>query len=255
MATVKTAYRAPAAPSPARSRSASPRGRRGSRGLGPRKCKERYAAERKRYSAAELTAVNAQRGRPGWRGGADSTCAIRRRCDLERALSDFVKSKSLRRERVGSRGRGQGRDLRSRTLRCAGATLPPSKTTGRPGPAPGRHRYRIDLGQDLLTASTTGRVSRCRAAPLRRARRCARFSRARAAWSHARAPALALRRCRRPRRRPPSHPARAATRPRASLRPDISQTRRVADRFDAAISLQARQRARWCADLIQRRRA
>jgi len=98
------------------------------------KCKQRYRAERKWYSAAELQKLwNAEKKADpglGW-WSENSKCAYQGAFrNLERALGDFVKSKKgLRKgKRLGfprRKKKGKARDsfYLTGTLRCAGATV------------------------------------------------------------------------------------------------------------------------------------
>ena len=173
MATVKTGYRFALAPSPAQEHAL--RSHAGAArfawnwGLG--QCKERYAAERKWYSAAELhrlwnAAKTADPDLAWW--AQNSKCAYQEALrNLERALSDFVKSrKGLRKgKRLGfprrkKKGRARDSFRLTGTLRCAGATVTlPRLGTLRTHEDTGRLASRVVGGAARILSATVSRTA------------------------------------------------------------------------------------------------
>jgi putative transposase len=137
VATVKTAYRFALAPSPAQEHAL--RSHAGAARLawnwGLARCKERYAAERKWYSAADLHKLwnTAKKNDPDLAWWAEnSKCAYQEAFrNLERALADFVKSKNGQRKgkKLGfprRKKKGKARDsfrFGAGVMRCAGDTV------------------------------------------------------------------------------------------------------------------------------------
>jgi putative transposase len=170
---VKTAYRFALAPSPAQERAL--RSHAGAArfawnwGLG--KCKERYAAERKWYSAAELHRLwnAAKKADPdlAWRA-ENSKCAYQEALrNLERALSDFVKSKKGLRKgkklglpRPKKKGRARDSFRLTGTLRCAGATVTlPRLGTLRTHEDTGKLASRVAVGAARILSATVSRTA------------------------------------------------------------------------------------------------
>jgi putative transposase len=136
VATVKAAYRFALAPSPAQERMLRSHAgaARFAWNWGLARCKERYAAERKWYSAAELHKLwNAEKKADpdlAWWAKNSKCCYQEAFRNLERALGDFVKSKKgLRKgKKLGfprRKKKGRARDSFRLTgnIRCAGATI------------------------------------------------------------------------------------------------------------------------------------
>lgn len=173
MATVKTAYRFALAPSPAQEHAL--RSHAGAArfawnwGLG--KCKERYAAERKWYSAAELHRLwnAAKKADPDLAWWAEnSKCAYQEALrNLERALSDFVKSKKGLRKgkklgfpRRKKKGRARDSFRLTGTLRCAGATVTlPRLGTLRTREDTGKLASRVAGGAARILSATVSRTA------------------------------------------------------------------------------------------------
>jgi putative transposase len=173
VATVKTAYRFALAPSPAQERAL--RSHAGAArfawnwGLG--KCKERYAAERKWYSAAELHRLwnAAKKADPDLAWWAEnSKCAYQEALrNLERALSDFVKSKKGLRKgkklgfpRPKKKGRARDSFRLTGTLRCAGATVTlPRLGTLRTHEDTGKLASRVAVGAARILSATVSRTA------------------------------------------------------------------------------------------------
>jgi putative transposase len=173
VATVKTAYRFALAPSPAQERAL--RSHAGAArfawnwGLG--KCEERYAAERKWYSAAELHRLwnAAKKADPDLAWWAEnSKCAYQEALrNLERALSDFVKSnKGLRKgkklgfPRPKKKGRARDSFRLTGTLRCAGATVTlPRLGTLRTHEDTGKLASRVAVGAARILSATVSRTA------------------------------------------------------------------------------------------------
>ena len=173
MATVKTAYRFALAPSPAQEHAL--RSHAGAArfawnwGLG--QCKERYAAERKWYSAAELhrlwnAAKKADPDLAWW--AQNSKCAYQEALrNLERALSDFVKSKKGLRKgkklgfpRRKKKGRARDSFRLTGTLRCAGATVTlPRLGTLRTHEDTGKLASRVAGGAARILSATVSRTA------------------------------------------------------------------------------------------------
>jgi putative transposase len=136
VATVKTAYRFALAPSPAQEQMLRSHAgaARFAWNWGLARCRERYAAERKWYSAAELHKLwnTAKKNDPDLAWWAEnSKCAYQEAFrNLERALADFVKSKKGQRKgkRLGfprrkKKGRARDSFRLTGTVRCAGGTV------------------------------------------------------------------------------------------------------------------------------------
>jgi putative transposase len=136
VATVKTAYRFALDPTPVQEHALRSHAgaARFAWNWALARCKERYAAERKWYSGAELhklwnAAKKADPGLAWW--SENSKCAYQEAFrNLDRALSDFVKSKKgLRKgKRLGFprwKKKGKARDSFrvTETMRCAGGTV------------------------------------------------------------------------------------------------------------------------------------
>ena len=173
MATVKRAYRFALAPTPAQEhRLRSHAGAaRFAWNWGLARCQERYRAERKWYSAAELHKLwNAQKKADpalGW-WAENSKCAYEQAFrNLDRALGDFVKSKKgLRKgKRLGFPGRkkkGKARDSFRLTgaLRCAGARVAlPRLGTVRTHEDTGKLAAKIAGGAARITSATVSRTA------------------------------------------------------------------------------------------------
>src|SRR6185437_4071273 len=136
VAVVKLAYRFALDPAPAQQRALRSHAgaARFAWNWGLARCKERYAAERKWYSAVELHKLwnAAKKADPalGWWAENSKCCYQESFRNLERALSDFVKSK--RGERKGKKlgfpkfkKRGKAKDSFRLTgaIRCQGSTV------------------------------------------------------------------------------------------------------------------------------------
>jgi putative transposase len=169
---VKTAYRFALAPSPAQERAL--RSHAGAArfawnwGLG--KCEERYAAERKWYSAAELHRLwnAAKKADPDLAWAENSKCAYQEALrNLERALSDFVKSKKGLRKgkklgfpRPKKKGRARDSFRLTGTLRCAGATVTlPRLGTLRTHEDTGKLASRVAVGAARILSATVSRTA------------------------------------------------------------------------------------------------
>ena len=173
MATVMTAYRFALDPAPAQERMLRSHAgaARFAWNWGLARCKERYAAERKWYSAAELhklwnAAKKADPDLAWWAG--NSKCAYQEAFrNLDRALHDFVKSKKgLRRgRRLGfprRKKKGKARDSfrLTGTIRCAGTTvtLPRLGTVKTHEPA-GKLAAKLEDGSARVLSATVSRTA------------------------------------------------------------------------------------------------
>ena len=136
MAMVKVAYKFALDPSPAQGRALRSHAgaARFAWNWALAKCRERYAAERKWYSAADLHRLwnIEKKTNPGlaWWAENSKCCYQEAFRNLDRALHDFVKSKKGQRKgkRLGFprfKKRGKSRDSfrLTGTIRCAGSTV------------------------------------------------------------------------------------------------------------------------------------
>ncbi len=173
MATVNRAYRFALAPSPAQER-----GLRSHAGAarfawnwGLARCRERYGAERKWYSAAELHKLwnAAKKADPdlGW-WAENSKCAYQEAFrNLERALRDFIKSKNGLRKgrklgfpRRKKKGKAKESFRLTGTIRCAGGTVTlPRLGTLRTHEDTGKLAAKITGGTARITAATVSRAA------------------------------------------------------------------------------------------------
>ena len=165
MATVKRAYRFALAPSPAQERRLRSHAgaARFAWNWGLARCRERYRAERKWYSAAELHRLwNAEKKASpalGWWAENSKCCYQEAFRNLERALGDFVKSrKGLRKgKKLGfprRKKKGKARDSfrLTGTIRCAGASLTlPRLGTVRTHEDTGKLASRVEAGTARIT--------------------------------------------------------------------------------------------------------
>ena len=150
MAVVKLAYKFALDPSPAQQRALRSHAgaARFAWNWGLHQCKQRYAAERKWYSAADLhQRWNAEKKADpglGWWAENSKCCYQEAFRNLERALSDFVKSKRGQRKgkklgfpKFKKRGKAKDSFRLTGTIRCHGntVTLPRLGTIGS-GPSP-----------------------------------------------------------------------------------------------------------------------
>jgi putative transposase len=170
---VKRAYRFALAPSPAQERML--RSHAGAarfawnRGLA--RCRERYAAERKWYSAAELHRLwNAEKKvNPGlgWWAENSKCCYQEAFRNLERALGDFIKSrKGLRKgKKLGfprrkKKGKAKDSFRLTGTLRCAGASVTlPRLGTVRTHEDTGKLAARVGAGTARILSATVSRTA------------------------------------------------------------------------------------------------
>jgi len=135
------------------------------------RCKERYAAERKWYSAAELHKMwNAEKkADPALAWWPDnSKCAYQEAFrDLERALRDFVKSKKGQRKgkRLGfpkfkKRGKGSDSFRLTGVMRCDGSTVTlPRLGTIRTHEDTGKLASEIEAGTARILSATVSRTA------------------------------------------------------------------------------------------------
>jgi putative transposase len=139
---------------------------------GLRRCKDRYAAERKWYSAAELhklwnAAKKVDPALAWW--GENSKCAYQEAFrNLERALKDFIKSKKGQRKgrRLGFpkfKKRGKARDsfrFGSGVMRCAGTAVTlPRLSTVRTRESTVKLAFKIEDGSARILSATVSRTA------------------------------------------------------------------------------------------------
>ena len=173
MATVMTAYRFALDPAPAQERMLRSHAgaARFAWNWGLARCKERHAAERKWYSAAELHKLwnAAKKADPDLAWWAEnSKCAYQEAFrNLDRALRDFVKSKKGLRKgrRLGfprRKKKGKARDSfrLTGTIRCAGTavTLPRLGTVKTHEPA-GKLAAKLEDGSARVLSATVSRTA------------------------------------------------------------------------------------------------
>jgi putative transposase len=173
VATVKTAYRFALDPTPVQEQALRSHAgaARFAWNWGLARCRERYTAERKWYSAAELHRLwNAEKkANPDLAWWAEnSKCAYQEAFrNLERALSDFVKSrKGLRKgKKLGfprRKKKGRARDSFRLTgaVRCAGGTVTlPRLGTLRTHEDTGRLASRVAGGSARILSATVRRTA------------------------------------------------------------------------------------------------
>ena len=173
MTAVRQAYRYALDPSPAQERALRSHAgaARFAWNWGLARCKERYAAERKWYSAPELHKLwnAAKKADPalGWWAENSKCCYQEAFRNLERALGDFVKSKKgLRKGRkLGfprRKRKGKARDSfrLTGTIRCAGATVTlPRLGTVRAHEDTGKLASRITAGTARILSATVSRTA------------------------------------------------------------------------------------------------
>jgi putative transposase len=173
VAIVKRAYRFALAPSPAQERMLRSHAgaARFAWNWGLARCRERYAAERKWYSAAELHKLwNAEKkASPGLEWWAEnSKCAYQEAFrNLDRALRDFVRSrKGLRKGKVlgfprrKKKGKAKDSFRLNGTLRCAGASVTlPRLGTLRTHEDTGKLACRVGAGTARITSATVSRTA------------------------------------------------------------------------------------------------
>jgi putative transposase len=136
------------------------------------KCKQRYAAERRWYSGAELHKLwngekKADPGLAWW--GENSKCVYQEAFrDLDRALSDFIKSKKGERKgmRLGfpkAKKRGKCKDsfrFGTGVMRCAGSTVTlPRLGTIRTHESTWKLARRLDAGMARILSATVSRTA------------------------------------------------------------------------------------------------
>jgi putative transposase len=167
------AYRFALAPSPAQERMLRSHAgaARFAWNWGLARCKERYAAERKWYSAAELHKLwNAgKKADPAlaWWSENSKCCYQEAFRNLERALRDFVKSKKGLRKgkklgfpRRKKKGKAKDSFRLTGTIRCAGGTVTlPRLGTVRTHEDTGKLAAKIAGGTARVTAATVSRTA------------------------------------------------------------------------------------------------
>ena len=173
MATVNRAYRFALSPSPAQKRMLRSHAgaARFAWNWGLARCKERYAAERKWYSSAELHKLwnAAKKADPdlGWWAENSKCCYQEAFRNLDRALRDFIKSKKGLRKgkklgfpRRKKKGRARDSFRLYGTLRCAGGTVTlPRLGTMRTHEDTGKLAAKIADGTARITSATVSRIA------------------------------------------------------------------------------------------------